>query len=606
MSDALTQAIVEAYEELCLRCVDVNVPTAVRSSATGEDAADASFAGIFDTYLGVSGPQRVLDAIRACWGSLFTARALAYRLRKGISHHDMPIAVGVIELIHARASGVAFSVHPVTGKPDRVVIETSWGWGEAIVQGLVDPDHIEVGKTDGRVLKYDVAHKKVVSAFDFADGRVTEIDMPAKLADRRVLDDEQIAAVTAAVTAIEEHYGYPVDVEWVIARHRRAGDPICIVQSRPVTVVATGGGADGVRPGRGGPEVRVQRQGSAWSLAWLVSGYRPRRAALLRTSEPPSIRRVESMRIVTQRTTGGPEVLEIGRAPVPEPLPTEVRVRVAAAGVNPVDWKTRAGGGMSKVIGPPPFTVGWDVAGTVDAVGVGVTRFAVGDTVFGMPWFPRAAGGYAEFVTAPSRHFAHRPAGLSEVEAAGLPLAGLTAWQCLVDIADVRPGQRVLIHAAAGGVGHLAVQIAKARGAYVIGTASRGKHDLLHDLGIDEAIDYRAEAFERAIEPVDVVYDLIGGDVAKRSLDVLHPDGRLICLPSASAAEAMAAAADRGLRATGMLVEPDGDGLEELAHLVDDRRLRVLVAETFPLERASHAHRAGELGHTTGKLVLTV
>jgi pyruvate,water dikinase len=238
MSDALTAAIVEAYEDLCLRCVDVNVPTAVRSSATGEDAADASFAGIFDTYLGVSGPQRVLDAIRACWGSLFTARALAYRLRKGISHHEMPIAVGVIELIHARASGVAFSVHPVTGKPDRVVIETSWGWGEAIVQGLVDPDHIEVGKSDGRVLKYDVAHKKVVSAFDFADGRVTEIAMPAKLADRRVLDDEQIAAVTAAVTAIEEHYGYPVDVEWVIARHRRAGDPICIVQSRPVTVVA--------------------------------------------------------------------------------------------------------------------------------------------------------------------------------------------------------------------------------------------------------------------------------------------------------------------------------------------------------------------------------
>ena len=206
------------------------------------------------------------------------------------------------------------------------------------------------------------------------------------------------------------------------------------------------------------------------------------------------------MRIVTQRTTGGPEVLEIGRAPVPEPLPTEIRVRVAAAGVNPVDWKTRAGAGMSTVIGPPPFTVGWDVAGTVDAVGVGVTRFAVGDTVFGMPWFPRAAGGYGEFVTAPSRHFAHRPAGLSEVEAAGLPLAGLTAWQCLVDIADVRPGQRVLIHAAAGGVGHLAVQIAKARGAYVIGTASRGKHDLLHDLGIDETIDYRAEAFEQAID----------------------------------------------------------------------------------------------------------
>jgi NADPH:quinone reductase-like Zn-dependent oxidoreductase len=311
------------------------------------------------------------------------------------------------------------------------------------------------------------------------------------------------------------------------------------------------------------------------------------------------------MRVITQLATGGPEVLEIGEADIPRPLPTEVRVRVGAAGVNPVDWKTRAGGGVAAVLGPPPFTLGWDVAGTVDAVGPGVTRFAVGDAVFGMPWFPRQAGAYAEFVTAPARHFAHRPAGLTEIEAAGLSLAGLTAWQCLVDIAAVQPGQRVLVHAAAGGVGHLAVQIAKARGAYVIGTASSGKHDLLHDLGIDEAVDYRAEAFEKAVEPVDLVLDLIGGDVAVRSLEVVAPGGRLVCVPSAAAADALAAAADRGVRATAMLVEPDGDGLEELAQLVDDRRLRVLVAETFPLERASHAHRAGQMGHTTGKLVLT-
>jgi pyruvate,water dikinase len=236
----LEAEIVDAYEELCLRCTDVNVPTAVRSSATGEDAADASFAGIFDTYLGVSGAPRVLDAVRRCWSSLFTGRALAYRLRRGISHHAMPIAVGVIELVHARASGVAFSVHPVTGKPDRIVVETSWGWGEAIVQGLVDPDHVEIGKADGRLLRYDVADKKVVSAFDFAEGRVTEIEMPAGLAGRRVLDDEQIAAVAQAVVAIEQHYGYPVDVEWVISRHRRAGDPICVVQSRPVTVTGAG------------------------------------------------------------------------------------------------------------------------------------------------------------------------------------------------------------------------------------------------------------------------------------------------------------------------------------------------------------------------------
>lgn len=314
---------------------------------------------------------------------------------------------------------------------------------------------------------------------------------------------------------------------------------------------------------------------------------------------------METMRAITQHTFGGPEVLVLGTAPVPEPLPTEIRVRVAAAGVNPVDWKTRSGSGVSAVLGAPPFTVGWDVAGTVDAVGPGVTRFAVGDTVFGMPWFPRQAAAYADFVTAPSRHFAHRPAGLGEVAAAALPLAGLTAWQSLVDIAAVQPGQRVLVHAAAGGVGHLAVQIAKARGAYVLGTASSGKHDLLHDLGIDEAIDYRREVFEKVVEPVDVVYDLIGGDVSLRSLDVLHPDGLMICLPSAAAADALAAARERGLRATGMMVEPDGDGLDDLAALVDQRRLRVIVAETFPLERASHAHRAGELGRTSGKLVLT-
>ena len=146
------------------------------------------------------------------------------------------MAVGVIELIHARASGVAFSAHPVTGKTDRIVIETSWGWGEAVVQGLVTPDHVEVGKADGRILRYQVAAKNVVSNFDYAVGRVVETAMPARLVDRRVLDDEQIAAVVDAVLAVERHYDYPVDVEWVLDRHRREGEPVCVVQARPVTV----------------------------------------------------------------------------------------------------------------------------------------------------------------------------------------------------------------------------------------------------------------------------------------------------------------------------------------------------------------------------------
>jgi pyruvate, water dikinase len=234
----LAALIGDAYEELSSRCFEINVPTAVRSSAIGEDSGMASFAGIFDTYLGVSGPDRVLDAVRACWASLFNTRAVAYRMRAGTPHRDMPMAVGVIELIHARASGVAFSVHPVTGKTDRIVIETSWGWGEAVVQGLVTPDHVEVGKADGRVLKYQVADKTVVSAFDYAVGRVIETEMPARLVSRRVLDEEQIAAITDAVLAVERHYGYPVDVEWVLDRHRREGEPVCVVQARPVTVTA--------------------------------------------------------------------------------------------------------------------------------------------------------------------------------------------------------------------------------------------------------------------------------------------------------------------------------------------------------------------------------
>ena len=165
-------------------------------------------------------------------------------------------------------------------------------------------------------------------------------------------------------------------------------------------------------------------------------------------------------------------------------------MRTVAAGVNPVDWKVRARGGF---LGEPPFTVGWDVAGVVEEIGFGVTRFSVGDRVFGMPRFPREAAAYAEYVTSPSRQLAPIPDGLDDVEAGALPLAGLTAWQALVETADVRPGQRVLVLAAAGGVGHLAVQIAKARGAYVLGTARAEKHAFLVDLGVDEPIDYTSE-----------------------------------------------------------------------------------------------------------------
>src|SRR5512134_488186 len=218
------------------------------------------------------------------------------------------------------------------------------------------------------------------------------------------------------------------------------------------------------------------------------------------------------MRAIRQETLGGPEVLRLVEVPRPAPTPTEVLVRTAAAGVNPVDWKTRARGGF---LGDPPFTVGWDVAGVVEEVGFGVTRFAPGDRVFGMPRFPHEAAAYAEYVTSPSRQLARTPDELSDVEAAALPLAGLTAWQSLVETAAVAAGQRVLVLGAAGGVGHLAVQIAKARGAYVIGTARAEKHGFLAELGADEAVDYTSGPVADHVQEVDTVFDVVADEPAE-------------------------------------------------------------------------------------------
>ncbi|MFD9095869.1 NADP-dependent oxidoreductase [Streptomyces collinus] len=306
------------------------------------------------------------------------------------------------------------------------------------------------------------------------------------------------------------------------------------------------------------------------------------------------------MRAVIVEQWGGPETLIEKDVERPEPGFNEVLVRVHAAGVNPVDWKTRASGGLIDW-GTVP-AVGWDVSGTVEAVGPGVSLYRPGDEVFGMPLFPRQAGGYAEYVVAPARHLAPKPAGLTHVEAAALPLAALTAWQALVDTAGVRPGERVLVHAAAGGVGHLAVQIAKARGAYVIGTASAGKHDLVKELGADEVIDYRAVRFEDVVGDVDVVLDGLGGQNAERSLKVLRAGGRLITLPGPDDVPA----APDSIRAVWMLVEPDHLGLREIAALVERGALKPVVDTVLPLAEAAKAHEIGEQGRTTGKIVLTV
>ncbi|WP_328537696.1 NADP-dependent oxidoreductase [Streptomyces sp. NBC_00344] len=316
-----------------------------------------------------------------------------------------------------------------------------------------------------------------------------------------------------------------------------------------------------------------------------------------------------SMRAVVQHGFGGSDVLRVEEVPRPEPLPTEVLVRVHAAGVNPVDWKTRAGSGMAGVLGEPPFTLGWDVSGVVEETGFGVTTLKPGDEVYGMPWFPRAAGGYAEYVTAPARQFARKPAGIGHAEAAAAPLAALTAWQVLVDTAGVRPGQRVLIHAAAGGVGHFAVQFARHLGAHVIGTASGGRHDWLTGLGADELIDYTAVRFEDEVKDIDVVVDLVGDGLDRtstRSLNVLRPGGLLVAVPSGVSPELLTAAGSRGLRASAFLVEPDGHALTRIARLIEAGEVRVDVEEVFALEQAAQAHTRGEAGRTRGKLVLSV
>ena len=308
------------------------------------------------------------------------------------------------------------------------------------------------------------------------------------------------------------------------------------------------------------------------------------------------------MRIIRQTTLGGPEVLELTEVPRPDPAPTEVLVRVRAAGVNPVDWKTRARGGF---LGQPPFTVGWDLAGVVEELGLGVTRFERGERVFGMPRFPHEAAAYAEYATSPSRQLARIPERVTDIEAAALPLAGLTAWQALVETADVQPGQRVLILAAAGGVGHLAVQIAKARGAYVIGTARAAKHAFLTELGVDETVDYETEAVETRVGDVDVVLDLVGGETSAPALATLR-DGGIFVTVSGAGVDSLREVAEDRVRVTGILVEPDRAGLEALAELAATGALRAHIAQTFPLEQAARAHQLGENGRTQGKLVLTV
>ncbi|MER7187971.1 NADP-dependent oxidoreductase [Streptomyces hyaluromycini] len=310
-----------------------------------------------------------------------------------------------------------------------------------------------------------------------------------------------------------------------------------------------------------------------------------------------------TMRAVSQDTLGAPDVLHEVRRARPEPGVGQILVAVHAAGLNPTDAQHRR---LGLFLGEPPFTLGWDVSGVVESVGLGVSLFQPGDEVFGMLPYPDGAGAYAEYVTGPVRAFVPKPAALSHAEAAALPMAGLVAWQTLVETAHVQRGQRVLVLGAAGGVGHVAVQLAKARGAYVLGTASTAKSDFVRGLGVDEVIDYSTTDVAKEARDIDVVLDLVGGADRLRSLETLRPGGILVSSLPVDFDEVTARAAELGVRATNIVVEHDHAGMTGIAALAESGRLRARIAATYPLAAAADAHADAETGRTTGKLVLTV
>lgn len=307
------------------------------------------------------------------------------------------------------------------------------------------------------------------------------------------------------------------------------------------------------------------------------------------------------MKIVTQSTVGDPDVLQVTTAEDPVPGPGEVLVRVAATSVNPVDTAVRAG--AFPLLGDPPFVLGWDLAGTVEAVGEGVETFVVGDRVAGLSRFPGEGAANAELAVASADELVATPDVLTDAEAAALPLAALTAWQGL-HAADLAQGHRVLVQAAGGGVGHLAVQIAKAAGAHVVATASTAKVDTVRSLGADEVVDYTTTD-RSTIDPVDIVLDPFGGEETSAVADLVRRGGAVVSLlpPSDGAVPVLES---RGLRHVQVDVRPSARELVEIMHLVETGDLRPVVSQTFPLERLAEAHAAVGTGSTLGKVVVTV
>ena len=313
------------------------------------------------------------------------------------------------------------------------------------------------------------------------------------------------------------------------------------------------------------------------------------------------------MRAIRAHEYGGADVLRLESVPRPEPAADEVLVRVRAAGVNPIDWLVREGYADDALAPSPPYVPGWDLSGVVEAVGSSVSAFDPGDEVFGLVRMPDPGETYAEYAAVPATDVVLTPETLDHAAAAGLPMVGLTAWRALFDDGGLREGQRVLVHAAAGGVGHVAVQLAASAGARVVGTASARNEAFVRDLGVDEFVDYRNQRFEDAVTDAALVLDTVGGDTLERSIDALADGGRIVTLPEPPS-ERLVETARRERNATvrWFSVEPDAATLAALRALVDDGVVRPTISDVRPLSEAAAAHRESERGHVRGKLVLEI
>lgn len=309
-----------------------------------------------------------------------------------------------------------------------------------------------------------------------------------------------------------------------------------------------------------------------------------------------------TMKAVRIHAYGGLDVLHYEEAPLPKRKPDDMLIRVQAAAVNPVDWKIREGYLQGTLKQSLPLVLGWDVAGEVVELGPEATGFKVGDAVYVRPDIERD-GGYAEYIAVKASEAAHKPATLDPTHAAAVPLAALTAWQSLVDAAGLQAGQTVLIHAAAGGVGSMAVQLAKARGAHVIATASAVNTGLVAELGADQFIDYTKTRFEEVVQGVDVVFDTIGGDTQERSWQVLKPGGILVSVVNPPS---KATAVTRGVRRAFVFIHADGEQLNTIARLIDMGKIKPILHAVLPLAEVRQAHAISQSGHARGKIVLHV